>query len=295
MRSFILIEGVALLRFGVRVGMVQTGGGQYVTVESSNFDGGFPLSVGDMYLLDLTLSSPAENLALEEALLGWSESMEEECLRLWESDKYFVVLGAGSPLWTDVHVDACRAAGVPVLRRCSGGGTVVQGPGCLNYTLVLDKDRRPELESIGSTNGYILTRIAEAVRVAFVRSGGGADGGDVAPMVRGISDLTVGDLKFSGNAQRRRKRFVLFHGTVLYDFDLGKISECLGRPERMPDYRGERAHKDFITNIGVPAGVLKRAIAEEWGAERALEAWPKAETAELAAGRYVDQKWIASI
>lgn len=248
-----------------------------------------------MYLLDLTLSSPAENLALEEALLGWSESSEEECLRLWESDNYFVVLGAGSPLWTDVHVDSCRAAGVPILRRCSGGGTVVQGPGCLNYTLVLDKERRPELESIGSTNEYILTRIAEAVKVAFGRSGGGGVFGDVEPTVRGISDLTVGDLKFSGNAQRRRKRFVLFHGTVLYNFDLGKISECLGWPERTPDYRGQRAHKDFITNIGLPAEALKQAIAEEWGAERILEDWPERETAKLAAGRYADQKWIASI
>jgi lipoate-protein ligase A len=105
-----------------------------------------------MHLLDLTLPTPAENLALEESLLQWGEQTGQECLRLWESPDYFVVLGAGSPSRTDVNVDACREAGVPILRRCSGGGTVVQGPGCLNYALVLDMERDAALKSISGTN-----------------------------------------------------------------------------------------------------------------------------------------------
>ena len=46
-----------------------------------------------------------------------------------------VVVGRSSRLDEEVHLDACRAAGVPVLRRPSGGAAIVSGPGCLMYAL----------------------------------------------------------------------------------------------------------------------------------------------------------------
>ena len=83
--------------------------------------------------LDLTIPSPAENLACDEALLDWCESGDGvECLRFWESPEPFVVVGYANKVETEVNVAACEARKIPILRRCSGGGTVVQGPGCLN-------------------------------------------------------------------------------------------------------------------------------------------------------------------
>ena len=238
-----------------------------------------------MKLLDLTLDTPEANLALEESLLEWAESTGRECLRFWESPDFFVVLGAGSPVNSDVNIAACEARDIPILRRCSGGGTVVQGPGCFNYTLVLDRQSRGDLETIASTNEAVLGRITTALT---------ACGLEHAAM-RGYSDLTSDELKFSGNAQRRRKRFILFHGTVLYGFDLDIISECLGSPEKMPEYRQNRAHEGFITNIDVNPDSLKKAIAEQWQAEEPLDDWPADRTAELARTHYCDQTWIRSI
>lgn len=242
-----------------------------------------------MYLLDLTLPTPAENLALEEALLYHGEITGNECLRLWESSSHFVVLGAGSPLRRDVNVDECLMQGIPILRRCSGGGTVLQGPGCLNFTLVLDRQLRPELETIASTNQFILGKIAQAVATAQ-----GIDSANV-PAIQGISDLTIGDLKFSGNAQRRRKRFVLFHGTILHGFDLAMLAACLGVPEKMPDYRSQREHGSFVTNIQIDAARLKAEIASKWGATTPLADWPEQATNNLATTRYADRDWVMSI
>ncbi len=238
-----------------------------------------------MRTLDLTLPTPQENLALEEALLEWSESSHQECLRFWESQSHFVVLGAGSPVKTDVNHDACGRRGIPVLRRCSGGGTVVQGPGCLNYTFVLDRERRDNLESIASTSEAVLGSIITALGKCGV----------VETSIQGYSDLTMGPMKFSGNAQRRRKRFVLFHGTILHNFDLDLIRECLGTPEKMPDYRSGRSHESFITNLEVDPFRLRREIAELWNADDTLIDWPDERTAELARTKYADQQWIMSI
>jgi len=238
-----------------------------------------------MKLLDLSLSTAQKNLALEEALLEHCETTATECIRFWESSGHFVVLGAGSPYKTDVNHPECERRGIPVLRRCSGGGTVIQGPGCLNYTFVLDRETRSGLDSIASTNEVVLGSIAKAMAIC----------GTQGAQIKGYSDLTTGPLKFSGNAQRRRKRFVLFHGTILHSFDLDLISACLDTPEKMPDYREGREHRAFVTNIPVDARQLRNEIATLWDAQEPLMDWPAARTAELAVGRYADQAWITSI
>src|SRR5262245_9791070 len=116
-----------------------------------------------MQYLQLTLPSPAENLALDEALLLAAEAAGGEVLRLWEWPEPAVVLGSGCRLRDDVDVDACRAAGVPLLRRSSGGGTVLLGSGCLLFSLVLDTDRSAELRDVRRSYSAILTRVIRAL------------------------------------------------------------------------------------------------------------------------------------
>src|SRR5215470_13743181 len=117
-----------------------------------------------MHYLDLTLATPAENLALDEALLLEAEAGRGgEVLRLWEWPAPAVVLGSGGRLAEDVDEAACRAAGVPVLRRSSGGGTVLLGRGCLAFSLVLAYDRDPALSEIGSSYAAILGRVGDAL------------------------------------------------------------------------------------------------------------------------------------
>ena len=78
-----------------------------------------------MYQLQLSLPTPLENVALDEALLEASEEGEiaQGILRLWESSDYCVVLGRSSKAEVEVNVAACRREDVPILRRPSGGGT----------------------------------------------------------------------------------------------------------------------------------------------------------------------------
>src|SRR5271170_7933280 len=87
---------------------------------------------------DFTFSTPAENLACDEALLDWCEENQgEEILRFWQSPETFVVVGYANKIATEVNVVNCEAKDIPILRRCTGGGTVLQGRGCLNYALIL--------------------------------------------------------------------------------------------------------------------------------------------------------------
>jgi lipoate---protein ligase len=221
-------------------------------------------------LLDLTLPRPEENLALDEALLDQlDEHGGDPVLRFWESDRYFVVLGPSCRLLDDVHVAACEQDGVPVLRRASGGGTVLQGPGCLSYALVLPLIWHPALAAIRSTHQFILERIA-----------GSLHRWEPAVACRGISDLAIDGLKISGNAQRRKRHALLFHGTILHAMQAELLTRYLKQPARQPDYRERRPHDTFVRTIAVPPKELKQAIAAAWGVALPLNVWPEARMAE---------------
>jgi len=69
--------------------------------------------------------------------------------------------------------------------------------------------------------------------------------------LQGICDLTWNDRKFSGNSLRITRRNLLYHGTILYDFDLDIIARCLKVAPRQPDYREGREHASFVTNVPV--------------------------------------------
>jgi lipoate-protein ligase A len=239
-----------------------------------------------MQHLDLTLPSPAENLACDEALLDWCESGEgAECLRFWESPELFVVVGYANKVETEVDVAACEARKILILRRCSGGGTVVQGPGCLNYTLVLPITKDGPLHSIPVANQFIMRHNRAAVQSLNPQPS------TLNCAIRGHTDLAIGEKKFSGNSQRRRKHFLLFHGTFLLDFDLALIGDLLRMPSKEPDYRERRNHAEFLTNIKVSAEKVKAALRKEWNAISPLTKPPLEKIKALARERYLTNEW----
>ena len=233
-----------------------------------------------MRFLDLTLPAPAENLALDEALLvAAEEGAGGEALRLWELPTYAVVVGSGGSVSIDVNRSACATDGVPVLRRASGGGTVLLGPGCLCFTLVLDYNRAPGLNEIPASNRYILARMVNALAPA------------VSARVEGTSDLATGGVKFSGNAQQRKRRFFLHHGTLLCGFDLARVSKYLNAPERQPDYRRDRPHAEFIANLPVSVEEAKRLLVVEWQPDSDYALVPMAKVRELVEEKYSRDEW----
>jgi lipoate---protein ligase len=231
--------------------------------------------------LSMTLQTLAENLALDELLVvGAEEKNGGELLRLWDWQHYAVVLGAGCRLEEDVDTHRCQTDGVPIFRRSSGGGTVLLGPGCLCYSLVLDQESEPALQSIRSSYAWILAKICLAIS-------------SVDPGIHqaGISDLAIGERKVSGSAQQRKRRFLLHHGTLLYDFDLHRISRYLRMPARRPEYREGRPHDEFVTNLPADAGRLSRLLQDAWEATGLAPHLPLERAAAMGRDKYLSDEW----
>jgi lipoate-protein ligase A len=236
-----------------------------------------------MTLLDHSPPSPTESLALDEVMLELAETGPGgEVLVFWEPSEVFVVVGYANKVATEVDVAACEARGIPIFRRCSGGGTVVQMPGGLNYGLILSINEEGPTRNITAANQFIMEKNRAAIGTLLP---------DSAITVRGHTDLCLADVKFGGNSQRRRKNFLLFHGTLLLDCDLRLITELLPMPSLQPGYRASRPHQDFLTNLNLSAEKVKATLAKEWNATEKLSHPPLKEIAQLARDKYSSREW----
>jgi lipoate-protein ligase A len=232
--------------------------------------------------LDLTFSDPASNLACDEALLELCEkSGEEGVLRVWEPADYFIVVGYSNKVLSEVNVGACDANDIPILRRFSGGGAVLQGPGCFNYSLVVRNECLGVPADLTDSYRYVLGRHHELC----------ANHGAAAVELQGISDLALEGRKFSGNAQHRKRLCSLFHGTFLLHFDITLIEKYLRMPSKQPAYRHDRSHEAFLCNLRMASRDVRLALREAWGAEQDLHNVPFGRIETLVGERYSRRKW----
>ena len=243
-----------------------------------------------MHHLDLPPLSAAENLAADELWLDECEAGHSgETLLFWEPRETCVVVGYANKVAAEVDVAACDLQGVPIFRRCSGGGTVVQMPGGLNYSLILRITEAGPTRNISTANQFIMGKNRAAIETAFSPAAAGHPLAAIS--VRGHTDLCLGDLKFAGNAQRRRKNFLLFHGTLLLNGELSRISELLRMPSLQPGYRASRPHAAFVTNLHLAASQVKAALVKEWDAAEKIKRPPLGKIKQLAREKYSTREW----
>jgi len=188
--------------------------------------------------LEVTISpliSVAENVAMDEAMTKAAASDRRSTLRLWWAGDPTVVIGRSEDPEVVADLDTCRRLGIDVIRRASGGGTVLQMPGVLNYSLTAPAPPIFDIRRTFSVGARYLVRVLAQFGLEARQ--------------RGISDVAVGDLKISGNAMAKRWGGLLLHGTLLYDLNMDLVEGCLRHPPRAPDYRTGRRHREFITTL----------------------------------------------
>ena len=266
-----------------------------------------------------TLPTAEENLALDEALVEVADRRSlqseqsnsdlesnpgnEEVLRLWELPSPCVVLGRASRLTDEVNTTACDADGVPVLRRASGGATIVAGPGCLMYSVLISYQKRPTWRGLDVAHLQVMRRIRDAVQNA-------ADSFDLPLQVeiQGTCDLTIDGRKFSGNALRCKRNWMIYHGTIMVAMPLHWLSKYLLEPPRQPAYREKRPHDTFVANVLSPASAVESRVflrelvlqlASTWNATEPWEScsWRDdvdVETKRLLGERYMQFAWHRS-
>lgn len=188
-----------------------------------------------MEVLFHSAPSVAENLAIDDAAARSAWAMGLRRLRFWWGCPPAVVMGSSERQEQVVNAEACVRLGVDVLKRSTGGGSVLQTASVLNYSLITPAPANLDPKACFRPGIDLVCAILDAL--------------DVVGRPEGTSDVAVGDRKISGNAQARRWRAVLVHGTLLVDFDHELADAVLKHPPREPAYRRGRSHRDFLATL----------------------------------------------
>ena len=137
----------------------------------------------DQDLASTEVLGPEFQLAIEEAMLHTAGAGVR--IRTWQFAEPVVVLGRSSQVTRETHREYCDANEIEIYRRCSGGATVVGGPGCLMYTVVLSKAEAPHLGMIDAAHDFVISRVLRATQTQVPDA-----------ERQGICDLTWNDRKF---------------------------------------------------------------------------------------------------
>lgn len=177
-------------------------------------------------------------LRLEEALLRVSS--ENYCVVNDGAKSPAVVLGISGKPHALLDVEAAQRDDLTVIKRFSGGGTVIVDGDTQFVTLVMNRDAH------GSLPAPFPRPIMDWTGELYGARGGVFDG------VRGFrlreNDYVVGEKKVGGNAQSISSGRWLHHTSFLFNFR-DEMMRYLRHPEKTPEYRGGRSHADFLTPL----------------------------------------------
>ncbi len=154
----------------------------------------------------------------------------------WIPDRVYLVLGISNKAEKSVIPEQVAGDNIPILKRTSGGETVILTP----YTLVLATTVNtpgfldPQ-KFFSEINNRIIERLASTGinNLAF----------------KGISDIAIGNKKILGSSIYRRKNKLFYHAVLNVAEPVETISRYIAHPKREPDYRKGRPHSDFVTSL----------------------------------------------
>lgn len=243
------------------------------------------MALGERWrLLELSVEEAALNLAIDEAIVrGRAAGETPSTLRVWQNPRC-VVIGISQNPYQELDLEACRAEGLPVVRRQSGGGAVYHDSGNLNYSLSM---------GFAALAGNTGTEQSYVFLLGGVVSALGSLG--VEANLRHISDVYAGERKIAGCAQYRTSGAVLHHGCILVRADLALLERTLRVPAAWYREVVNLAELVELTpGMGDLSGALARAYGDQFGivlepGELTAAEWARAEA--LAEEKYRREEW----
>ena len=171
--------------------------------------------------------------------LAFFLAMEEFVARKIEGEAFFVwrvaptvIFGRNQVLENEVNLEYCKAKGVSIVQRKSGGGCVYSDKGNIMISYVSERG------VVSEVFDRYLSNLTECLR------GLGLDAEK-----SGRNDILVGGRKVSGNAFHQLPDRSIVHGTLLYDTDLDALESAIRPPVEKLERHGVASVRQRVRNI----------------------------------------------
>ena len=155
---------------------------------------------------------------------------------LWIPDKSYIVLGASNNAKDAVVEDVTLRDNISVLKRRTGGQTVMLTPNNLIISAVItDESVMKPKDVFNRFNDLIIAAIEKNHTVQF--------------STRGISDIALGEKKILGSSMYRGQGKLFYHAVLNFNEPSTTFQKYLKHPSKEPDYRKGRMHHEFVTSL----------------------------------------------
>lgn len=133
-----------------------------------------------------------------------------------------------------LNIESVKSEKIPVIKRFSGGGTVIVDENTLFITFIMDKEQ----VDVAPFPEPILRWSADLYHEAWKIPG----------FHLRENDYCIGEKKCGGNAQYIKKERWLHHTSFLWDYSEANMKHLL-LPDKRPKYREDRNHEDFLIRM----------------------------------------------
>ncbi|WOK97584.1 hypothetical protein Cni_G06292 [Canna indica] len=187
-----------------------------------------------MNLIRMTAVPILEQLYLEEKLLR--TSAENWCIVNHGTNHPTIVMGISGRPSELIELKSVLRDQIPIIRRFTGGGTVIVDGGTIFVSFICNKNAIPGLQPyphpIMSWSAQLYSDVLSGFGDFHLRE----------------NDYAFNSRKFGGNAQSIIKERWIHHTSFLWDYDV-KNMEYLKLPARAPRYRSARSHVEFLCRM----------------------------------------------
>lgn len=184
-----------------------------------------------LHLLRLQNHDIYEQLLLEEALLRATD--QNWCI-INHGSPPRIVMGISGKIEKLIDYDKMTSSPIPLIKRYSGGGTVIVDSDTLFVSFIFQK----EIHSFPCYPEPILRWSEEFYQEAL----------NIPNFHLRENDYVIGEKKCGGNAQYIKKNRFVHHTTFLWDFKQSYMDYLL-HPEKTPKYRDGRPHESFLCRM----------------------------------------------
>jgi lipoate-protein ligase A len=188
-------------------------------------------------VIDTGLRPPAQNIALNRALLEARAAEEIPSTLRFLRFTASALLGYHQSAEQELNLDYCRAHGVAVQRRITGGGAIYFDETQIGWELYLHQ------RDVGTRDMQAISkRICHAAATAVSALG-------IDARYRPRNDIEVDGRKISGTGGAFDGDALLYQGTLLIDFDVEKMLRVLRIPAEKLSGKAIASARERVANL----------------------------------------------
>ena len=225
-------------------------------------------------LLNMGKNSAAMNMAIDEAILAAQKEHANPTLRFYGWTQPAFSFGYFQDITAEVDVEACRAEGIELVKRMTGGGTVVHGWE-LTYTLILPRgDGEMNISDAYHSIGQSLVKAFQQLGIpaqcyakcadspGAVRNRTYRAEANICLTNPAEYDVMSDNKKLAGVSVRRNRNGIMFQGYISLDMPPSSILARVSKDPEVQEMLREKSTAINTDGRSIPRSALIEAISE---------------------------------